>query len=277
MARHGAKSIIACNRSGTTDEASARVVKSCLTYGCEITEPRGDVSDFNFVRRVFDSAKEKRIAGVIQGAMAIEGKVRGTRNPHRVSQSHLTMLSSISWVYRQSLGLAVNSVDLGAIEDVGYIAEQGSGLEARFDKKEWTPINEGTDASNPLNTRSAARCVTGVTFPLPNDGSSELTGSAHFRLSCACVPVGLRIRCRPAVPLKASVTLLSSQATKVLRLETGRGLVSRCKHTAQIRCLSWKSKLGAELSTLDITNARSLYALCEKAITKLPQAKETSS
>lgn len=79
------------------------------------------------------------------------------------------------------------------------------------------------------------------------------------------------------MPLKASVTLLSSQATKVLRLETGRGLVSRCKHTAQIRCLSWKSKLGAELSTLDITNARSLYALCEKAITKLPQAKETSS
>lgn len=71
MARHGAKSIIACNRSGTTDEASARVVKSCLTYGCEITEPRGDVSDFNFVRRVFDSAKEKRIAGVIQGAMVL--------------------------------------------------------------------------------------------------------------------------------------------------------------------------------------------------------------
>jgi len=71
MARHGAKHIIVCNRSGTSDDASARVVRSCFTYGCHITESRGDVSDCDYVRSIFTSASEKKIVGVIQGAMVL--------------------------------------------------------------------------------------------------------------------------------------------------------------------------------------------------------------
>ncbi len=70
MAYHGARHIIACNRSGIDDEASARIVNNCRALGCEIIEARGDVADPQFVRRIFKSA-HPRIAGVIQGAMVL--------------------------------------------------------------------------------------------------------------------------------------------------------------------------------------------------------------
>ncbi|RYP39087.1 hypothetical protein DL767_002350 [Monosporascus sp. MG133] len=366
MARHGARHLIVCNRSGTTDDASARVVRSCLTYGCEVTEARGDVGDADFVRRIFKSAHPKRIAGVIQGAMvlrdkpyetmtiedyhqAIEAKIRGTWNLHRASQKQqkqsldfFTMLSSISGVvgnkgqanyaaanafldafanYRHSLGLPANSVDLGAIEDVGYIAEQGSGLEARFDKKQWTPINEGTlrsilsysvlqqDRCNPINKASVAQLITGITFPLPNDGFSELAGEARFgylfNSSSNAVAAadeeggndaadqavrafrvmhessGAAAADAPAL-LKACVGLMSAQVARVLRLETevepGKPLQAYgLDSLSAVELRGWvRTKLGAELSTLDITNARSLFALCEKIVAKLPLLKEAS-
>ncbi|KAI1375608.1 hypothetical protein F4677DRAFT_112302 [Hypoxylon crocopeplum] len=365
MARHGARHLIVCNRSGTTDDASARVVRGCLTYGCEVTEARGDVGDIDFIRRIFKSAHPKRIAGVIQGAMvlrdkpyemmtiedyhqAIEAKVRGTWNLHRASQEQqkqsldfFTMLSSISGVvgnkgqanyaagnafldafasYRHSLGLPANSVDLGAIEDVGYIAEQGSGLEARFDKKHWTPINEGMlrrilsysilqqDGRNPINEASAAQLITGITFPLPNDGSSELTGEARFGylfnsssnavaadeeggggndaadLAVRAFRVMHESGASDATALvKACVGLMLAQVSKVLRLETevepGKPLQAYgLDSLSAVELRGWvRTKLGAELSTLDITNARSLFALCEKIVGKLPVLKEAGS
>ncbi|KAI1191972.1 hypothetical protein F5B17DRAFT_425999 [Nemania serpens] len=357
MARHGAKHIIVCNRSGTSDDASARVVRSCLTYGCHITESRGDVSDYDYVQSIFTSANDRKIAGIIQGAMvlrdkpyemmtnedyhqAVECKVRGTWNLHKASRNQpldfFTMLSSISGVvgnkgqanyaaanafldafahYRQAQGLPANSVDLGAIEDVGYIAEQGSGLEARFDKKQWTPINEGTlrriltysilqqSRYSPLSASSSAQLITGVTFPLPNDGSSELTGEARFGYlfnSSSNAVVGdeeggntkdaadQAIRAfrlmresgaDDATVLKAVVELVSAQVSRVLRLETevepGKPLQAYgLDSLSAVELRGWiRTKLGAELSTLDITNARSLYALCEKVITMLPQLK----
>jgi hypothetical protein len=54
-----------------------------------------------------------------------------------------TFLDAFATYRQQVLGLHANSVDLGMIEDVGYIAEQESSLESRFDKNQWTPINEG--------------------------------------------------------------------------------------------------------------------------------------
>ena len=71
MARHGARHIIVMSRSGTSNEASARVIQNCTTYGCEITDAKGDAGDMEFVRRLFKSARSKRIAGVIQGAMVL--------------------------------------------------------------------------------------------------------------------------------------------------------------------------------------------------------------
>jgi hypothetical protein len=149
---------------------------------------------------------------------AIHAKVQGTWNVHRASQElhkpldFFTMLSSTSGIvgnkgqanyaaantfldafasYRQTLGLRANTVDLGLIEDVGYVAEQDSGLEVRFDKRQWTPIDETMlrkiltysilqqDATSPLNADSSSEMITGVGFPLPRDGS-ELANEPRF-------------------------------------------------------------------------------------------------
>lgn len=71
LARSGAKHIIACSRSGTNDDASARIIQGCATYGCRISEARGDIADPAFVKSMFDSARGQRIAGIIQGAMVL--------------------------------------------------------------------------------------------------------------------------------------------------------------------------------------------------------------
>ncbi|KAG9520859.1 ketoacyl-synt-domain-containing protein, partial [Aureobasidium melanogenum] len=359
LARHGARHLIACNRSGILDDASVRVVRSCATYGCTVTAAQGDIADWHFVRNMFKSAYPRRIAGVIQGAMvlrdkpyetmdiedyqqSIDAKVHGTWNLHRAAQEEqkqsldfFTLLSSISGVignkgqanyaaanafldafagYRNSLGLPANSIDLGAIEDVGYVAEQGSSLEGRFDKRQWTPINEEMlrriiaysifqqDNRNPLNKSSASQLVTGITFPLPNDGSSELSGEARFAYlfnsssnavtddqstggkdavdqAVSAFLVMHSSGANAATLIKACVGLMSTQIVKVLRLETevepGKPLQAYgLDSLSAVELRGWiRTKLGAELSTLDITNARSLVAVCEKVVTKLPMGK----
>lgn len=70
MAQHGARHITISSRSGISDEASARVVDSCLFYGCEVTEAKGDVGNIDSVNRMFKTASP-RIAGIVQGAMVL--------------------------------------------------------------------------------------------------------------------------------------------------------------------------------------------------------------
>lgn len=70
MARSGARRIIACSRSGISDDASTKVIMNCRAYGCEVVDAKGDVGDWDFVRRVFEEASPS-IAGVIQGAMVL--------------------------------------------------------------------------------------------------------------------------------------------------------------------------------------------------------------
>lgn len=151
---------------------------------------------------------------------AIHAKVQGTWNLHLASLSlqeepldFFTFLSSTAGIvgnkgqanyaaantfldafasYRRTLGLQANCVDLGLIEDVGYVAEQETNtLETRFDKRQWTPINEGMlrkiltysvlqqDPLAPLNANSTTQMITGVGFPLPADGS-PLASEARF-------------------------------------------------------------------------------------------------
>ncbi|KAK1988407.1 hypothetical protein LZ30DRAFT_766139 [Colletotrichum cereale] len=302
MARHGARHIIAMSRSGINDEASARVIQNCASYGCEVSEAKGDVSDLDFVRHVFRSARPGKIAGVIQAAMvlrdkpyetmthddyhtAINAKLKGTWNLHlaavqepQLPLDFFTMLSSISGVvgnkgqanyaaanafldafafYRQGLGLKAHTVDLGLIEDVGYVAEVGgAALEARFDKREWTPINEGMlrnilsysiiqQSSNPapLSAASAAQMVTGIAYPLPLD-RSDLADNRRFGYQFAVTGLdedhggsgegdqtdqairAFRImreaggEVDTASLVKTAVSLLQAQITKLLRLDT---------------------------------------------------------
>ncbi|KAK3292170.1 uncharacterized protein B0H64DRAFT_466731 [Chaetomium fimeti] len=154
---------------------------------------------------------------------AIHAKVQGTWNLHLASQEagpkhaldFFTMLSSTSGIignkgqanyaaantfldafasYRRALGLRAHTVDLGVIEDVGYVAEQDDGLEVRFDKRQWTPIGETmlrrilthsvlqqTPDDEPINPLSAAQMITGVAVPLQRaDASADLTREPRF-------------------------------------------------------------------------------------------------
>lgn len=363
MARHGARHIIAMSRSGIDDEASARVIQNCASYGCEVKAAKGDVSDAGFVRSVFRSANPEQIAGVIQAAMvlrdkpyetmthddyhtAIKAKLEGTWNLHDAVQQEqpqrpldfFTMLSSISGVvgnkgqanyaaanafldafafYRQGLGLRAHTVDLGLIEDVGYVAEVGgSALEARFDKREWTPINEGMlrrilgfsvmqqqgGGPAPLSAASAAQMVTGIAYPLPLDQSDLATNRRFAYLFTTAGDANAdgngaggddqtdqALRAfhimreaggddgNAAALTKAAVALLQGQITKLLRLETevepGRPLMAYgLDSLSAVELRGWvRQKLRGELSTLDITNASSLIALCEKLVSKLPK------
>ncbi|KAJ0313970.1 hypothetical protein Brms1b_007392 [Colletotrichum noveboracense] len=210
---------------------------------------------------------------------AINAKFHGTWNLHRASEElqhpldFFTLLSSISGIvgnkgqanysagntfldafadYRRALGLQANSVDLGLIQDVGYVAEQ-EGLEARFDTRQWTPITEGTlrkilsysilqqdNASAPINPKSAAQLVTGIGFPLPED--SDLTRDARFGYLFQNTGTGSdgkdggsgkqgdeTIRAFHALHksgadrtalVKVGVEVVASQLAKILRLET---------------------------------------------------------
>ena len=271
---------------------------------------------------------------------AIHAKIAGTWNLHRAAQKEqkqqldfFTMLSSISGVvgnkgqanyaaantfldafasYRQGLGLCANTVDLGAIEDDGYVAEQGDALEARFDKGQWTPINESMlrrimnysifqqDSSSPLDASSSAQLITGLAYPLTANGSDLVeeprfgylfnshagSGGDGDDSDSSNDPADQAIKAfrmmhasgvDAATLTKASVGLLQSQIRKVLRLETemeeGKPLMAYgLDSLSAVELRGWvRQKLGAELSTLDIINASSLIALCEKLVSRLPR------
>lgn len=54
-----------------------------------------------------------------------------------------TFLDAFAFYYRQSLRLRATTVDPGLIEDIGYVAVQGS-MNNHSDKTQWEPIYEGT-------------------------------------------------------------------------------------------------------------------------------------
>jgi len=272
---------------------------------------------------------------------AIHAKVTGTWNLHHAALQEqqqtldfFTMLSSISGVvgnkgqanyaagnafldafayFRQSQGLHANTVDLGLIEDVGYVAESGgAALEARFDRREWTPIDEGVlrsilgysimqqqDPRHPLSAASAAQLVTGITYPLAagtsdlvserrfaylfasheTDHSPQAQGDSADQAILAFHKLHAADTAAPAL-VTAAVTLLQKQVAKLLRLESdlepGKPLMAYgLDSLSAVELRGWvRHKLGAELSTLDITNASSLVGLCEKLVAKLPKAGE---
>jgi aryl carrier-like protein len=263
---------------------------------------------------------------------AIHAKVQGTWALHRVSLEQpqpldfFTLLSSISGIvgkkgqsnysagntfldafasYRQSLGLRANAVALGLIEDVGYVAEQG-GMDSHFDKRQWTPILEGTlrqilnlsilqQSAQPISAGSSAQLVTGVGFPLPDD--SDLKREARFAyLFTAGSGAGAgsgdggsggdqtlrafkmmhKSGADAAALAGLAQELLAAQFTRILRLETAMEpakplMAYGLDSLAAVELRNWvRSELGAELTALDITNASSLIALGDKLVAKLP-------
>lgn len=99
--------------------------------------------------------------------------------------------------YRQRQGLCANTIDIGAIEDVGYVAEDSNGLENKMNWTQWIAINESTlrqlltysvlqqDCVSPINKLSTAQLIAGIAYPFPNDGSNTTRESRFSHLRAA--------------------------------------------------------------------------------------------
>lgn len=260
----------------------------------------------------------------------IESKVQGTWNLHNVALEQdvpldfFTMLSSISGVvgqkgqanyaaanvfldsfsaYRHKLGLPACSVNLGAIEDVGYMSEH-SDLAVAWDTAAWTPINEGLfhkimrfsllQQMVPINKASASQLVTGLAVPQKEtsflladarfgplffkdasdiraaDGNKD--GSKEIQAFSMMLRSG---QADKAVLLTSAIDIINKQFTTSLRLsepmEPAKSLASYGMDSlAAVEFRNWvRMEMGAELTTLEITNAASLFALGEKIIAKV--------
>ena len=269
-------------------------------------------------------------------------KVKGTWNLHTASLSQhtpldfFTLLSSISGVigqkgqanyaaanafldsfasYRQSMGLPASSVDLGVVEDVGYVAEHSSELQTSFDKDIWTPINESllhqilrfsilqqtATAKATLNPASASQLITGIAIPQPSSSpllkrdprfsslyfgsasnTTQLAGSGNNSDNNESKQIrAFLLSLHSAQPaehsslLASAVEILSAQFSSSLRLsepmEPAKPLASYgLDSLAAVEFRNWaRLELGAELTTLEIMSATSLFALGERIIAKI--------
>ena len=260
----------------------------------------------------------------------ISCKIQGTWNLHNVALENklplefFTMLSSISGVvgqmgqsnyaaanafldsfaaYRQRLGLKACSVDLGAIEDVGYMSEHDD-LMVSLDHSAWTPINERLfhkivrfsilQQTATINPASASQLITSIA--VPQQASSKLLTDARFGALCfgdtqnsqaggsgdgsqevKAFLLMLRSGVDRASLVSAAIEIVNKQFMTTLRLtepmEPGKSLNSYgLDSLSSIEFRNWaRMELGAELTTLEIINASSLIALCEKIVGKIPK------
>lgn len=255
-------------------------------------------------------------------------KVEGTWNLHNVALEQkepldfFTMLSSISGVigqkgqanyatanvfldsfaaYRQNLALPASSIDLGVVEDVGYVAER-SELQASFDTDVWTPINESVlhkilrfsilQQTSTINEAISPQLITGIAIPQKENSpllrdarfgglcfgeasSNKLTASKDGSKEIQAFFMLVHAGADSSALLAAAVEIISRQFTNSLRLsepiEPGKALASYgLDSLAAVEFRNWvRMELGAELSTLEIMGATSLFSLCEKIITKV--------
>lgn len=258
---------------------------------------------------------------------AINPKVQGTLNIHAVTIERnqnldfFTLLSSMSGVigqkaqsnyaaanvfldsfaaYRQKLGLPACSVDLGAVEDVGYISERKE-LSNRIEKQSLTPINERLlhkilkfsilQQTDTINPASATQMITGVPVPLNQD--SELLRDARFagldvaglggddrKSDSEAVHAFLsmaKAKIDHTVLLTSAVELVNGQITKSLGLsepmEARKALsLYGLDSLVAVELRNWiRLQLGVEITTLEILGATTLSTLCEKILSKLVQ------
>ncbi|KAI3391175.1 hypothetical protein diail_7796 [Diaporthe ilicicola] len=163
--------------------------------------------------------KDKMYSSMTQNEfrVALSPKVQGAWNLHHASLNHgarldfFTLLSSICGVigqkgqanysaansfldafatYRNSLGLPACSVDLGVVEDVGYVNNREA-LAKRLLAQGWAPINElhlhkilrlsiihqKIEFSNSI---SSYQIITGIPVPLPKESPAQQ--DARFRM-----------------------------------------------------------------------------------------------
>ncbi|KAF5857451.1 hypothetical protein ETB97_005765 [Aspergillus alliaceus] len=261
---------------------------------------------------------------------AVDCKVAGTWNIHNVlieenmKVDFFTMLSSVSGVvgqkgqanyaaanafldafaiYRRSLGLAGNSVDLGAIQDVGYMSHHVDLLN-NLSSDAWTPINEALmlkivefsfkQQITPISEASAGQLVTSIAVPQREDSSllrdarfstlsfsdGEDVGANNDGKDAGLQALQLLLKNKAAVSaiLDAVIDVTVCQFTTMLSLSepmepakapSSYGLDS----LAAVEFRNWvRLELKAEVTTLDIISATSLEQLAQKIVARLTVA-----
>jgi hypothetical protein len=261
---------------------------------------------------------------------AVDCKVAGTWNVHNalveknMKVDFFTMLSSVSGVvgqkgqanyaaanafldsfaaYRRNLGLAGNSVDLGAIQDVGYMSHHVD-LLTNLSSDAWTPINEALmlkiinmslkQQLAPISEASASQLITSIAVP-QRENSSLLRDARFSSLSFSDgEDVGAGNDCKDA-GLHALQLLLKNKAPdsaihdavndavirqfpKMLGLsepmETAKAPASYgLDSLAAVEFRNWvRMDLKAEVTTLDILSATSVEELTQKIAARLTAA-----
>jgi acyl carrier protein len=260
---------------------------------------------------------------------ALACKLKGTWNLHHAAErtdarlDFFTMLSSISAIvgtsgqanyasgcafqdafalYRQSLGLAAHTVNLGIVEDVGYLShhqelsdriQRRSGLKGINEKH----LHEILRLSilkqvNGRHGTSTTQMITGLPYPLPDDSvlatdsrfqSLLVTQSSHGNSGVTYRDIDDASVFRAMVKVSGPAERLAAEAMKLVnkQIVVALGLTTDVEESkplssygidslAAVDLRNWlRVHLGAELTTLDILNAANLRSLALKVIEKL--------
>ncbi|EQB57536.1 beta-ketoacyl synthase domain-containing protein [Colletotrichum gloeosporioides Cg-14] len=263
---------------------------------------------------------------------AVGCKIQGTWNLHDAAEKlgleldFFTMLSSISGVigqrgqanyaaanvfldsfaaYRRQRGQAACSIDLGVIEDDGFIANNDGFQEKHFDSRTFKGINNGLlrqilyfsilqQAGRFPGSPSATQMVTGIVAPQPADSAllqdarfaALRTGSAGGRAAgeggnsanADVQALLLLLKSKSAetsAQTAATVDVVNKCFVRMLRLsepmDPARPLsVYGIDSLAAVEVRNWvRNELGALVTTVDIMNASSLLSFCEKIVSKI--------
>ncbi|KAL9616662.1 MAG: hypothetical protein Q9160_008485 [Pyrenula sp. 1 TL-2023] len=205
--------------------------------------------------------------------------------------------------YRRRLGLRANSIALGPMWDVGYMSRNKSSL-PQTNTSTFTTISEALfhkiieysilQQVDPISEASASHMITGMALPLKE--SSTLRSDARFKPlfgSAASSPTlagkqvskelqlfNLQLASQAETPqiLTSLIDLVSHQLTPILRLnepiDPAAALRSYgMESLAAVELRNWvRMELRADVTMLEILDAGSLTALCEKILVKIRQS-----
>ncbi|RYP85007.1 hypothetical protein DL769_001050 [Monosporascus sp. CRB-8-3] len=265
---------------------------------------------------------------------ALACKFSGTWNLHTAAEQanqkldFFTMLSSVSGIvgtagqanyaagnsfqdafasYRDRLGLNSHTVDLGIVEDVGYMSEhqsltdrvqsrsQLSGINERqlHDILKFSILQQTGNGGKGVNQENRGQMITGLPYPLAEESPlladmrfhSLLVPDAHAPAAVSGGQGGdydlqaFQLMLKASLPVERlipeMIKLVNKQVVRVLGLTTdmeeSKPLSSYgIDSLAAVDLRNWfKVRLRVRLTTLDILNAGNLRSLCAKVVDQI--------
>lgn len=207
--------------------------------------------------------------------------------------------------YRRSLGLAAHTVDLGIVDDVGYMSEHEALTTRVQSRSQLASITEGQlldilrlsilQQTRGLNEASQSQMVTGLPSLLDEDSPILADARFHTLLSprkdndsdvmSSKDKNGAALaafRSMLKSPSSFGIEKLAAEAVKLVNAQIVRilGLPAEVEESkplssygidslAAVDLRNWcKKSLEVDMTTLDVLNASSLGALCMKMVNK---------